>query len=494
MSQVAHRAELATAPARLAVRPGAPGEVGVPLGTRIELDASTRRPARNLLAGGTPTRILRLSEAGVHAFEELRDGPVSSPAAARLARRLGDVCMANPLPGRPATTLGVTIVVPVRDRPDDLARCLQALGAEHRVLVVDDGSLDPVAVAAICRDHGARLARRSESGGPTAARNLALGLIESELVAFVDSDCVPPAAWTSGLAGHFDDPLVGAVAPRIVPLAAHDGGTATRYGAARSPLDLGERPALVAPRMRVSYVPAAALVVRRCALGEGFDEQLRYGEDVDLLWRLVELGWRVRYEPTVQVAHREPGTWGALLRRRFLYGTSAAPLARRHPGAVAPLLLGPWPTLVVVALLARRPRYAAAAYAAGAALAVRRLRSTGLPLRMVWRSTLSGVWACFLGLGRWCGQFAWPALAWVLVRPGGLPPARRHRRAAVAGLWLVPALHEWVRRRPRLDPLRFGLGMLADEAAYGTGVWRQCLRERTWSPILPSVARNRRRG
>ena len=268
-----------------------------------------------------------------------------------------------------------------------------------------------------------------------------------------------------------------------------------RYGAARSPLDLGERPALVAPRMRVSYVPAAALVVRRCALGEGFDEQLRYGEDVDLLWRLVELGWRVRYEPTVQVAHREPGTWGALLRRRFLYGTSAAPLARRHPGAVAPLLLELWPTLVVVALLARRPRYAAAAWAAGAALVVRRLRSTGLPLRIVSRSSLSGVWVCFVGLGRWCGQFAWPALAWVLVRPGGSPPARRHRRAAVAGLWLVPPLEEWARRSPRLlTRCVSGSGCSPTRPPTGPGVLRGCLRERLWSPLLPRVVRPRRIG
>ena len=46
--------------------------------------------------------------------------------------------------------------------------------------------------------------------------------------------------------------------------------------------------------------------------------------------------------------------------RRFRYGTSAAPLARRHPANLAPLVLQPWPALAVAALLARRPAAAAA--------------------------------------------------------------------------------------------------------------------------------------
>ena len=57
---------------------------------------------------------------------------------------------------------------------------------------------------------------------------------------------------------------------------------------------------------RVAYVPTAALLVRRAALGDGFDESLRNGEDVDLVWRLIEAGWRVRYEPAVQVGTASP--------------------------------------------------------------------------------------------------------------------------------------------------------------------------------------------
>src|SRR6202042_198602 len=151
----------------------------------------------------------------------------------------------------------------------------------------------------------------------------------------------------------------GAAPPGAAPPGAAPPGAAAGQG---SVLDLGDRAARVAPMTRVAYVPTAALLVRRAALGGGFDESLRYGEDVDLVWRLIEAGWRVRYDPGVRVGHAEPPSRPELLRRRFQHGRSAAPLPRRHPGAVAPLVLQPWPTITMAALLGRRPATAAAAF------------------------------------------------------------------------------------------------------------------------------------
>ena len=62
---------------------------------------------------------------------------------------------------------------------------------------------------------------------------------------------------------------------------------------------------------------------------------------------------------------------------------------------------------------------------------------------------------------------------------------RRTRPAALA-LLLAPPLDEWARRRPPLDPVRWTLASLADDAAYGAGVWRGCLRERTIAPLRPA--------
>jgi mycofactocin system glycosyltransferase len=459
---------------------GLPPDAGLPVGLPVVIDPGVAQLTPDVLFGGSPARALRLSETGVTALAELRGGVVTSPAGAALARKLTDVGMADPRPAPgPAASLDVTVVVPVRDRAAELDRCLAAAGREYPVVVVDDGSADPASVAAVCAAHGARLLRRPVNGGPGPARNTALAQVTTELVAFLDSDCVPPPGWIAGLAGHLADPLVAAVAPRITAAPARPGGVT---------LDLGARAARVAPLTRVAYVPTAALLVRSAALGGGFDETLRHGEDVDLIWRLTEAGWRVRYEPAVQVAHTEPVSRAALLRRRFRYGTSAAPLTRRHPGAVAPLILQPWPAATMTALLARQPLTAVALFGLSVAALDRRLQAAGLPSRGLARPMAEGVRQTWLGTGRWCAQFAAPLAVLALARPGGRTGrARWGRRLAVASLLVGPPLTEWAAGRDGNPAVRVAV-TLADQAAYGAGVYAGCARERTIAAVLPSVA------
>ena len=516
------------------------GPAPLPPGFHVVFDPQTQFVGADVLFGGSPPRLLRLNPAGQRALAELRRGPVSSPAAGKLARRLTDTGMAHPRPpaspgGRPPGTAlpDVTVVIPARDRPAHLARCLTALGRTYRVIVVDDGSRQAAEIAGLCRQHGATLIRRPSSGGPGPARNDGLAQVSTPLVAFLDSDCVAGPEWITSLAAHFADPLVAAVAPRVRPITGP--GSAGRYLGARAPLDMGPQEGRVLPLTRLSYVPTAALLVRRAALavdgpgadppgpglfstepsstrppgtgpsGTGpsstgpsstgpsstgpFDADLRYGEDVDLVWRLAEAGWRVRYDPAASISHAEPATWGRVLGRRFRYGNSAAPLARRHPGKVPPLVLQAWPALAVAALLARRPAAALAAYGAGTGQLVRLLRGWDVPPKGVLRPMAGSVLQTWLGAGRWTIQYALPVAAAGLARPGGAAARTRlGRRLAVASLLAGPPLAEWRRIRPPLNAAAFSLGYLADEAAYGAGVYRGVLTEKLLSPLLPAVA------
>ncbi len=461
----------------------------VPTGFRIELDASTTETAPGVWLGGQPMRVLRVTAAGRPAWDELRAGPVTTRAGGRLARRLSDAGLAHPVPPPPAGPPDVTVVIPVRNRAAELDRCLTALGDAYPVIVVDDASAEPDAIRAVADRHGARRIRLPDNRGPAGARNAGFAAVTTGLVAFVDSDTVPSGDWIAALAPHLDDPLVAAVAPRIIPQVGV--GWIGRFTAAHSALDLGPAPASVRPFGRVSYVPTAALLARRSALAavagdDGpFDPRLRVGEDVDLVWRLLAADRRVRYQPDVTVTHAEPRAWAALLQRRFGYGTSSAALAQRHPDNVAPLIVHPWFTATVVSALAGRPVLTAGALGGAFVTTRRAVRRAGLPPRRVLRAVATGVSQTGLGLGRYATQFAGPALlATALLGP-------QRARVAAATLLLAPPGAGWLRSDRRLDPARYTLASIADDIAYGTGVLSGCLRQRTLRPLVPQTTSRR---
>ena len=203
--------------------------------------------------------------------------------------------------------------------------------------MVDDGSEPPLGPIA-----GARLVRRSTNGGPGrrpqpgAGRrgDAARGLRRRR------HDRARPAG-SNPSSPTLIDPRVGLVAPRVTApraRARHDGVLA-RYESARSPLDLGPAEARVRARTRVSYVPGAALLLRTGALREvgGFDEDLRVGEDVDLVLapRRGRLAMPLRADRR-RATHAVRQPLRAWLAQRAAYGRSAAPLAAAPPGRAWP--------------------------------------------------------------------------------------------------------------------------------------------------------------
>ena len=271
--------------------------------------------------------------------------------------------------------------------------------------------------------------RRTQDRRP--AWNAGLALVATSLVAFVDSDCVPTEGWLTPLLGHFDDPLVAAVAPRIVSAPARQ-STLTSYERFRPTLDQGTRPGPVRQGSRISYVPSAALVVRAdLAVGpELFDAALRGGEDVDLVWRITEAGWDVRYEPASVVAHDGPHDLMSFLSRAAFYGSTAGPLSQRHPGDVPPAEVSGWSLAVWGFALVGRPTLALTTLEASVAVLAERL--TGLvrdPVAVAIRVAGRGTAQALLparrrspGRGRRRSSPPWPLAHAPGRRPGAAPP------------------------------------------------------------------------
>ena len=441
--------------------------------TRFALDGSVRRvDGGRALIGGSPLKVYRLTNAGAAIVDTIAKGRDVEVRA--FVDRLVDGGVIHPQPERgPFSSADVTVVIPAHQKPVDAV--VVACAGAGRIIVVDDAS--PIALRA---PQGSELVRHERNLGPAAARNTGLALVTTPLVAFLDDDTAAPVGWLEPLLAHFADDRVAFVAPRVESTA---GAIAlARYERCRSPLDLGQTAARVRPRTRVSYVPAAAILLRTQVVRDlgGFDATMRVGEDVDLVWRIEEQGWRGRYEPRVVVGHQPRTTMRTWLAQRFGYGSSAAPLAMRHHEAVSPLTVSGWSVAAWGLAVAGHPVAGASVTTGTAALLTRKLHGLDEPVPEALR--LAGLGTLFAGrqIASSVTRTWWPlALAAALV-------SKRARRALAAAI-LVPALIEYVQKRPDLDPACWIALRALDDGAYGAGVWAGCLRAGSFAALRPDL-------
>ncbi len=449
------------------------------------------------LAGGAPYRVMTLTDRGAGIVHGLLTGTAApettlQPAVAELLDRLEAAGLLR-APAPPAADhRGITLVIPARSAPGPLRELLRLLPADLPVIIVDDGSAEPLASLATERAN-LQVLRHNHSRGPAAARNAGAALVRTPWIAFLDADTLPDENWLGAMMGHLRPPAPSAervvlAAPRIYPLPGT--GTAAWFEERVCALDLGGAPADVGVGKAVSYVPSAALLVDADAFRRvgGFDESMEVGEDVDLVWRIAEFG-RVRYLPDVRVGHRPRGSLSAALDRRRVYGMSAADLGRRHPGALRHVDVSVWsfaPWLLGVLV---HPLLGVAAGAVTAAIA-----PWGMPtLSPKHARTLAvqGHLRAGGALGRWLIRPMLPAT----IVAGLLSPrvGRRLLVSAAAGLGYLVVMD--VRSARLANSPAAAVRMAAeslvartlDDAAYSLGVWQGVLTQRTLEPVLPKV-------
>jgi mycofactocin system glycosyltransferase len=457
----------------------------MPVGTQFRADRSFEWFADTLIAGGSPWKLMRLTDQGAGLVAQWLDGRAlnGDPAAGVLARRLVDGGLLHPARTPRAPHPGeVDLVVPVRDAVEQLEallRCASSPGL--RVVVVDDGSVDGPAHARIAESHGASLVRRESPGGPAAARNTGLAATTAPLIAFLDVDVLPSDDWLERLVPYFDDPAVALAAPRVK---GREGTTLKeRFEVAASPLDLGDQPAVARPGAAVPYVPAAAIVVRRAAVSSGFDESLRIGEDVDLCWRLHAAGWQVRYVPSAEVAHLARTTWPSWVLQRVRYGASAAPLEARHGDAAAPLRADPR-VLATLALAAwGRPRAALALLSWSGGSLARQLDGIavrGGGERAARQLAVRGTALAAPGIARNTFRSYGPILVAAAI---AVPAIRR----PVVVLGAAATATRWWRAGKPEHRIAFGALSIADDLCYGAGVLLGAARARRLGALRPRL-------
>jgi GT2 family glycosyltransferase len=218
----------------------------------------------------------------------------------------------------------ISVAVATRDRPEHLARLLDALVASEpqpREIVIADQSADGRSER-VTHERASEVDiryLRDDRAGLGVAQNRAFSHARCRIIAVIDDDCVPAPNWLAVIEERFDaDPELGALTGPVLPLAAHD----------LDAVPVSSRTSLLERTFSGRHVPWEVgsgnnFALRREWLDvvRGNDERLgpgspgRGGVDMDLFYRLLRAGARIRYEPESVVYHAQVTRRDRLARR-----------------------------------------------------------------------------------------------------------------------------------------------------------------------------------
>jgi glycosyltransferase involved in cell wall biosynthesis len=231
-----------------------------------------------------------------------------------------------PLPAYPK----VSVVVASYNGARTLEGCLLSLRQlnypDYEVLLVDDGSTD--ATTEIAARFPDVKVFRQKNLGLSAARNAGIKAASGEVIAFTDSDCRADEDWLYYLVGDLlRSGYAGIGGHNLLP--ADDSWIAAAVMA--SP---GGPAHVMLTDTEAEHIPGCNMAFYKKVLDQigGFDPVFRKaGDDVDVCWRLQQLGYKLGFSSAGLVWHYRRSTVRAYLQQQNGYGEAEALLSRKHP-------------------------------------------------------------------------------------------------------------------------------------------------------------------
>lgn len=231
----------------------------------------------------------------------------------------------------------ISVIIPAYGRPAALKNCLAALALsdfppdEFEVIVVDDGSPDPVApqLGEFTRIPKLTVIRQ-ENGGQGAARNRGVRQACGRYLAFTDDDCLPEPAWLGAIHQRLASGGRCAVGGRTINAVAGNVNARVHHLVSTKAYWRYETdPSKILFLIGNNFALARELFERE----GGYNKHLWPGyEDRELCDRLVRSGCRLIYAPEAVVAHDRTLTFSSFLAQHMEYGRGAFKYYRQYRG------------------------------------------------------------------------------------------------------------------------------------------------------------------
>ena len=263
-----------------------------------------------------------------------------------------------------------SIIVPVYNRPDEVDELLQSLCeqdfTDFEVIIVEDGSQVPC--EAVCRRYENRLDLKyfaKPNSGPGQSRNYGAERAQGDWLIVLDSDVVLPKGYLEAVdkkthpqplperrgedspilenadgQGNDSPPSQGGAGEWVCfggPDAAHDSFTPVQKAISYSMTSFFTTGGIRGGKAKLDkfYPRSFNMGIRREVYHElGGFSKMRFGEDIDFSYRIVEAGYQTALLPDAWVWHKRRTDFRKFFRQVFNSGIARINLTKRHPGTM----------------------------------------------------------------------------------------------------------------------------------------------------------------
>ena len=230
-----------------------------------------------------------------------------------------------------------SFIVPVYNRPDEVDELLESLCSQtvkdFEVIIVEDGSKNP------CKDVCDKYADildlhyyYKDNSGPGQSRNYGVERASGEYVIILDSDVVVPKGYLEATEKEIED-LVAWGGPD----AAHPSFTPVQKAISYSMTSFFTTGGIRGGKAKLDkfYPRSFNMGIRRDVYQQlGGFSKMRFGEDIDFSYRIVEAGYQPRLFPDAWVWHKRRTDFRKFFRQVYNSGIARINLEKRHPGTL----------------------------------------------------------------------------------------------------------------------------------------------------------------
>ena len=230
-----------------------------------------------------------------------------------------------------------SIIVPVFNRPDEVDELLESLSnqtqQDFEVIIVEDGSVNPC--KDVCDKYADILALHyyvKENSGPGQSRNYGAERANGDWIIILDSDVVLPEGYLAAIDRNLEK-----VQCFGGPDAAHPSFTPVQKAISYSMTSFFTTGGIRGGKAKLDkfYPRSFNMGIRRDVyLQLGGFSKMRFGEDIDFSYRIVEAGYKPRLFPEAWIWHKRRTDFRKFFRQVYNSGIARINLMKRHPGTL----------------------------------------------------------------------------------------------------------------------------------------------------------------